>query len=286
MERVFTGLIPAIVTPFNHAGQIDFPSFIKILYRFKEAKIEQVVVSGTTGEGVTLTDKEFVSLIEAATEHKHNIIANVGTNNTQQSVLRTEQAKEAGAKAALVIMPYYNCPPLEGIIAHFRAIAEVGLPIMAYYHPKRTGVILTREELSQLLQIEGVLAIKDASLQFPNGLETQIFAGDDEVAIDYMAKGATGVVSVLANAFPKEMQQIITYANKGQYSTAQRALDVFKPLFVALKGTVNPQGIKGVLSSLGLCQNRLRLPLVPTTKVQQKSIEQAITLCTSKHSLV
>ena len=280
---MFCGLTTALVTPFDRQQKIDVSSYTKLLEHQVEHAVHQVVVCGTTGEGPTITEEEFILLVALAVERGLTVIANAGTNCTQMSVRRAHLAIEQGAQGLLVIAPYYNCPDVRGIMAHIQARCAVGLPVMFYYHPKRTGVQLGLEDLYRILSIPGVVAMKDASLEgtYTQRLREEVphvlqLAGDDLRVLDVMQQGGNGVVSVLSNAFPGTLRTIVQLGKEGEWERGRKNLAALTPLIQALSREVNPQGIKCLLGLLQRCENVLRLPLVPVTPQVKQEIKRTM----------
>lgn len=274
----------ALVTPFTKEGSIDFAAFRKLLWYQVQEGVEGLVICGSTGEGSTLSTQEQNQLITVAVESvgaKVPIIAGTGSNSTQEAVERTKLAKQAGADAALVILPYYNKPSLAGCVLHIQSIAACGLPIILYYNPGRCGSFFSAEQIASLLEIEGVVACKDSSGNIDYTAELirlsskPIFMGDDSLTFPGMGWGAVGVISVVGNLFPRFWTQCVHLALQGKMLEAREAFGKFALLGKALFLESNPVGIKYAMSLSGLCCSSLRLPLVEPQEKNKQAIEKA-----------
>ncbi|MCB1117923.1 MAG: dihydrodipicolinate synthase family protein, partial [Chlamydiia bacterium] len=199
----------------------------------------------------------------------------------KKSVERTRRAMELGANGCLVVVPYYNKPPVRGILAHYKAIASVGLPVIAYHHPGRTGVRLNSSEWKEILQIDGVVALKEASgdlglcQQLLNG-GARLLCGDDHLTLEMMQMGAIGTISVVGNVIPSVWTGMVHACKAGNWDVAAEKLDMCHGLLNALNTEVNPIAIKCVMSCLGFCENELRLPLVTAGADSEKAIRDAL----------
>ena len=269
---MFCGSIPALITPFNEKEQIDYPCLEKLLLLHLRSETSAIAIAGTTGEGPTLEDGEVQTLIpfcKNILKKKIPLLVGTGSNSTKKTITKTENALRLGADGALVIVPYYNKPTDAGCLEHFKRVASVGLPIVAYHHPGRTGKTMSVSSLVDLLAIPGIVSLKEASgdLGTTKGIlqknpKGKILSGDDPLAIEQIKIGACGSISILANLFPKEWSQLIQTALKGDF---QDALEKYRTLSKPLEKILcdgNPVGIKKAMHHHGLCKNIVRLPLV------------------------
>lgn len=283
---MFTGSIVAMVTPFLESGEIDFESVRKLVATHLLEGTDGLVVGGTTGEGPTLEEEEFSKLLAFVIKEvngKIPVIAGTGSNSTKKTVYLTKLAKEIGARGALVIVPYYNKPTDEGVIAHFAEVNKVMLPLIVYHHPGRCGIELDSETLIKLLKYEFVVGLKDCSKnksalrhvleKVPDAI---ILSGDDESSIEMIQRGAKGVISVMGNLLPSYWKNIIDNALLGNFLEAEKQYAVIKALVWAISLEVNPQGIKYALFEEGLCKNVLRLPLIPVRKETEEEIYESL----------
>lgn len=278
---MFYGSIPALITPFKNKGsEIDFKALEKLVSWHIKEKSDALVIAGTTGEGPTYSDDEYQEVLETvlkASDELIAIIATSGTNSTKKSVERTKIAKKLGAAATLAIIPYYNKPNFTGIVKHFEEIAQVGLPVIVYHHPGRTGISLSARELATLHNIENIIAIKEASDDpsltkeicsiYP---QAQIFAGNDDLTLEVIKNGGVGGISVIANLLPNLWHELLHNPEKHEVYAQ------IKPVIEAINLEVNPQGIKCAMSYAGHCENILRLPMVPVSKETESQITRAI----------
>ncbi len=264
------GTLTATVTPFLH-GALDLERLGRQIDRQVEAGVEGLVPAGTTGENPTLTLEEHGQVISAVCERvarRIPVVPGVGTNSTAESVLLAKAAKDAGADAGLVVVPYYNRPCGQGLVDHFRRIwDESGLPIVLYNIPSRTGTALTPEIYDRLMGVEGIFAVKESSgdLNLASHLlanhEVNVLAGDDALAVPMMAIGASGVISVAANVIPGEMKLLTDAALTDDWIQARNLHRKLFPLWRALFVETNPIPVKCALRLLGLDSGETRLPL-------------------------
>jgi 4-hydroxy-tetrahydrodipicolinate synthase len=276
---VFGPILTAMVTPFGADGGVDEAAAASLMRHLVEHGSDGIVVSGTTGESPTLTDDEKVALFRLAVDEMGDravIVAGAGSNDTAHSVHLTEAAAAAGVDAVLAVTPYYNKPPREGLIAHFRAIAGVGLPVILYNIPSRCVINLDPDVVAELAEVPGVVAIKQANADLEQAraildrTDLVLYAGDDNLLGPMAELGGAGVISVSSHLVGPEMREIATAAAEGDLETA-RAVDArLQQLYTALFVTANPILPKAALEMLGLIPSaRVRLPLVEATPVQR-----------------
>lgn len=267
---MFTGSIAALVTPFTEQGDIDFQSFDALIEWHIAEGTDALVLFGTTGEAPTLSVEEKEALCtraKAVARGRIPLIAGTGTNSTATSIQQTKMALHAKMDACLAVIPYYNRPSLEGCYLHFQAIAEVGLPVILYYHPGRTGTTLSPQSLAHIASLPGIIAIKEASgdARSVEALmrltDKDVLSGDDGLCVELMRKGARGVISVVANVVPRQWKALCTAALQGD-AKADALFCELKELCDALFLETNPQCVKYALSLMGKCTSHVRLPLV------------------------
>lgn len=287
MTGMFFGTGTAIVTPFKN-GKVDFQAFIRLISRQIRAKTDALVVAGTTGEASTLAESEKIDLVTCAKEQcadKIPVIAGAGSNSTKEAIQTAEIMEKAGADAILCITPYYNLANQAGLIAHFTAVADaVTIPVILYNVPSRTGVSLEAETAAELFKHPRIPGIKEASADFEKAARmtrlaldgAYVYCGNDSMTVAEMALGASGVISVVSNAAPKEMKNLTHACLNGDMEKAQRAHAFLTPLMDLMKLDINPIPIKAVLSVMGLIQNELRLPLTPISNENMKKIEAVL----------
>jgi 4-hydroxy-tetrahydrodipicolinate synthase len=270
---MFKGSIVALVTPFKSTGEIDFDTYGRLVDWHLDQETDGIVPCGCTGEAATLSHDEQKQCIRFVVERVRGripVIAGAGSNNTLEALSLTRFAKEAGADAALLIMPYYNKPTPAGQIAHFTTIAEgVDLPIVLYNVPSRTAMPMLPETVATLSKIPNIVAIKEAGgsvdqvSQILSECRITVLSGDDSLTLPMMAVGATGVISVAANVMPKRVAALCAEWSAGNSEAARRIHFELFPLFKALFIETNPMPVKAALARMGLIENRLRLPLTP-----------------------
>jgi len=275
--RELGGSMVAIVSPFRD-GAIDMAAFEALVAWHLEEGTSGIVVAGTTGEAATLHGEERELLSRKAVEicaGRAHVMVGTGTNCTRTSVELTRAAANWGVDSVLAVTPYYNKPPQAGLVEHYRAIAAVGLPVVAYDVPGRTGVTIAEETVKRLAEIENIVALKDATLDLERAgrLAKQtglvILSGDDAATLAMMRDGARGVVSVTANVAPAAMAKLCADLDEGVH---ERLAPVFKALFVES----NPIPVKWALARMGRIANELRLPLVPLARVHEATVEGAL----------
>jgi len=271
---MFKGAGTALATPFTSTGELDLAVFEQLIEQQLAANIQALVVGGTTGEGSTLTNAEFETLLETAvrvTAGRVPVIAGTGTNNTAQTIEKAQTAARLGADAAMLVTPYYNKTSQAGLVAHFTAVADaVDLPIMLYNVPSRTGVAISVETAVTLAKHPNIQAFKEASgdVSFMGELMTAlpadfaVFCGNDDQILPYMAWGAQGVISVLSNPYPAETQALAEALLANDYTAARRIQSDLMPVISALFSDVNPIPVKAALEEIGLAVGAPRLPLV------------------------
>jgi 4-hydroxy-tetrahydrodipicolinate synthase len=279
----------AIVTPFRKDFSIDFLSLEKLVKHVSENGIDYLVVLGTTGESVTLNKEEknaILNFIIETNDKKLPIIAGFGGNNTNEVVNCIKHYNFSGIDAILSVAPYYNKPNQRGLYAHYKEISEISpVPIILYNVPGRTSTNLSSETVLQLAHdFKNIIAVKEASGNFEQIMNISknrpadflVISGDDTITLPLIACGIDGVISVAANAFPAMFSNLVNLALKGKFKEAwdiqQKLLDIYNSLFV--EG--NPAGVKAALKIMGICQDFLRLPLVPVSKVTFNKLAKQI----------
>lgn len=270
---LFTGVCPALVTPFHESGSIDFDAFAKLIDYQISAGVDAVCVCGTTGEAATLTPHEQDELIEFCVRHvsgRVKVIAGTGSNSTAIAVEKSRRAQSFGADGLLVVTPYYNKATQAGLTQHYAAIAAAtDLPIILYNVPGRTGVSFTADTYQRLAQISNINGIKEASGNLSLVTRTReccpddfyIWSGNDDQVVPMMAVGAQGVISVASNIIPEIMVQISHLCLDSNFRSAAKLHIEYARLIDALFAEVNPIPVKAAMELLGICAGHLRLPL-------------------------
>jgi len=265
------GSLPALVTPFKD-GQLDLDTLKKLVEWHIEQGSHGLVPVGTTGESPTLTHEEHDLVVETvvqAAAGRIPVVAGAGSNNTAETVRLVKAAKAAGADAALVVTPYYNKPTQRGLIAHFLAAADCGLPIIIYNIPGRSVVDMSPETMGELAKHENILGVKDAPgdlARVPNqrlscGPDFVQLSGEDPTAIGFNAQGGIGCISVTANVAPALCSQMQEATLNGDYGAALALNDRLMPLHKAIFTEPGLVSAKYGMSLLGLCTDEVRSPL-------------------------
>jgi 4-hydroxy-tetrahydrodipicolinate synthase len=279
-------VLTAVVTPFRADGSVDLDGFKRLCGHLVETGSDGVVVAGTTGEAPTLTDEERLSLFAAAVEavgDRATVVAGTGTYSTAHSVHLTGQAHELGVDAFLVVTPYYSKPPVPGIVAHFRAIAEsTDRPIVVYNIPQRVVVNLEPETLAQLAEIPNVTAVKQATTdpgqarRILRETDLALYAGNDDLLLPFLELGGVGGILVYTHVVGQRVRDLVTRFRDGDVEGA-RAVDAeLRPVIEALAVTTNPIPVKAALAMLGQDVGGLRLPLVEATDDQKALIRATL----------
>jgi len=283
---MFKGSLPALVTPFAD-GQVDVAALKKLVNWHVDQGSHGLVPVGTTGESPTLTHAEHDLVVETIVNEAAGripVIAGAGSNNTAETVRLVKAAKAAGADAALVVTPYYNKPTQAGLIAHFTAAADCGLPIVIYNIPPRSVVDMTPDTTAELAKHEMIIGVKDATADLSRVPATRMrcgpdfvqLSGEDATALGFNAHGGVGCISVTANIAPKLIAQFQETTLAGDYAAALTQLDRLMPLHEAVFTEPGLVGAKYGMSLLGMCREDVRSPLVGLTDPTKEKIRAAM----------
>lgn len=282
---MYQGSFVALITPFNEHLEVDYSKLEELVEWHIDAGTDGLVIGGTTGEGIVLNDVEkdkvLICIIKQANK-RIPILMGTGCSDTRASVTRTKRAKELGADGCVVIVPYYNKPTEQGCFQHFYEIARVGLPLIVYHHPGRTGIKLTARLLSELATLPNIIGIKDCSgdlcltQDILDRCSTTMLSGDDILTYPLMQKGAQGTISVIGNLVPREWHRLVAACLNRDYDQALKIQMKYQKLNEALLLETNPQGIKYALSLVGRCDPYIRLPLVMPREETKIAIRQAM----------
>lgn len=275
-----------MVTPFKDNGEVDFESLVKVTRHISKG-VDYLVVLGTTAETPTLTDKESEAVLDTivnVNDKKLPIMLGVGSNCTRSVVEKIKAVDTSKVDAILSVQPYYNRPRQEGHYQHFAAIARATkVPVMLYNIPGRSGVNMEADTTVRIAtEFDTIFGIKEASGdidQMEHIIKASpkdfiVVSGDDSLAIPLISLGGDGVISVMGNALPLEMRQLISSALKGSFEEAKKIHDQLLGFFDLLFLDGNPAGVKGLMSYMGLLENNLRLPLVPATDSTMKLLKE------------
>jgi len=285
---VFGRVLTAMATPFDESGAVNWEQVTALAKRLVDNGSDGIVVAGTTGESPTLSDEEKIRLFRAVKEAvggRAVVVAGTGTNDTKHSIHLTKEAERAGCDGLLLVNPYYNRPPQDGLYAHFRAIAEsTRLPCMLYNIPGRTGVNCLPETIARLADVPNIAAVKEASGSLDQVSDIRrrtkkdflIYSGDDSLTLPILAVGGTGIVSVASHLVGREIQQMVRAFEQGEVAQALqlhlRLLPLFKVLFI----TTNPVPLKAALNMSGISVGKPRLPLVEATAKEKEQIQAVL----------
>ena len=276
-NNIFKGLGIALITPFKKDGSVDYEALERVIDYQLNNGADFLCILATTGETPCLTADEKVAikqLVVKLVAGRIPIVMGCGGNNTAAVVEELKNTDWSGIDGILSVCPYYNKPSQEGLYQHFKAIAKASpLPVILYNVPGRTGINLKAETTCRLAHdCENIVAIKEASGSLeqvddiiknrPDGFD--VLSGDDALTFPMVASGAAGVISVIGNALPKEFSRMIRYEFRGEYEPARRIHHKFTELYQLLFVDGNPAGVKALLHEMGMIDNELRLPLVPT----------------------
>lgn len=269
------GSLVAIVTPMHADGSLDLPGLRKLIDWHIAEGTDGIVIVGTTGESPTVSVDEHCELIRVTVEHTAKripIIAGTGGNSTSEAIELTRYAKEVGADASLLVVPYYNRPTQEGMVQHFKKIAEaVDLPAILYNVPGRTVADMSNDTILRLAAIPGIVGVKDATGNIGRGSDLirlapssfAVYSGDDPTAMALMFCGGKGNISVTANIAPRAMHDLCAAAIACRVTEAVAINNRMLPLHNKLFVEPNPVPLKWAMHELGLIEAGMRLPLVP-----------------------
>jgi 4-hydroxy-tetrahydrodipicolinate synthase len=290
MTRPVLGeLLTAMVTPFADDGTVNHESARRMARHLVDTGSDGLVVCGTTGEGPTVNDREKLELFETVVSEAGagaSVVANTGSYDTHHSVALTRSALAAGVDGFLVVTPYYNKPPVDGIVAHYEAIAEAaeGRPVIVYNIPQRVVLNLEPDLLARLSEIDNVIAVKQATADLDQarsildhgGLE--LYAGNDDLLAPFLRLGGAGGICVASHIAGRRMREMVTAARGGDLDRTDAIDRELQPLYDVLSITTNPIPLKAALNLLGHDVGGLRLPLVEADAAQTATLQAALEL--------
>ena len=287
-EPIFTGACPAIVTPFDQSGAVNYDRLAQLIDEQIAGGVDAICVVGTTGECSTLTLREHIAVVHFCVKHVNHrvkVVAGAGSNDTSAAVYLSQHAEESGADALLHVTPYYNKCSQEGLIRHYEYIADrTELPIILYNVPSRTGVSFTAETYKVLAQNPKINGVKEASgnlnlithTRCLCGDDFYIWSGNDDQVVPMMSLGAKGVISVASNVAPKLMADITHLCLEGRFEEAARLQLDHMELMDALFCEVNPIPVKAALNLMGKDVGGLRLPLCDISAANLERLRAAM----------
>lgn len=284
---MFKGVFTALVTPFNRSGEVDFERLKDLVNQQIEGGVNGIAPVGTTGESPTLNMKEHMKVVEtaiAAADGRVKVIAGTGGNATEEAVELTRQAKKAGADGTLQVTPYYNKPNQEGLYRHFTAVADIGLPVVLYNIPGRTGREIAIDTVVRLAEHPDIVALKEAGgsvdrvSKLVQVCDLDILSGDDTLTFPMMAVGGSGVISVASNLMPAEVSAMVQAALEGDWPRAAELHRTYHALFDALLSLdTNPIPIKTAMAMAGQIEEVFRMPLCETSDAVRAQIGELLT---------
>ena len=284
---MFSGSMVALVTPFKN-GQVDWPSLEALVEFHLNNGTNGIVPCGTTGESATLSHAEHDEVIRTvikAVNKRVPVIAGTGSNSTDEAVRLTKEAERSGADGALMISPYYNRPTQEGIYQHYKKVAsEVGIPLIVYNIPGRTGSKIEPETLARLAEIENVAGVKEATGSVDQAIDVirlcgdrlAVYSGEDSLIYSLMSLGGKGVISTVANVAPRQTAQLAEACLAGRWDEGRKLQFQLIPLIRSLFIETNPIPVKTALALMGKCGGELRLPMTPMAESNLQHLRVAL----------
>jgi 4-hydroxy-tetrahydrodipicolinate synthase len=288
MRTPWTGCGTALVTPFTRDGAVDEAAVKRLAKRQIDAGVHFLVPCGTTGESPTLSEDERVRMVELIVEEAAGrvpVLAGAGGYDTRDVIQTAQRMKRAGASGILSVTPYYNKPTPEGLFQHYSAIAgEVGLPVIVYNVPGRTGCNVDVATLVRLSAVPGIAGVKEASGNITQMVQIcgavpkdfLVLSGDDALTLPLMSVGGHGIISVAANEVPGEMSRMVERAEQGDFAGARRIHAELLPLMLVNFIESNPIPVKSAMAALGLLEEVYRLPMVPPGEASRAKIRQVL----------
>ncbi len=285
---MFRGVITALVTPFDENLNIDFESLENLIEFQKENGVDGILIFGTTGESPSITDEEFVRVLEFVKRYRDDIpvLVGIGSNNTQKTVEKARKILEMGYENALVVVPYYNKPNPTGMYVHFSRVAETGINVMVYDVPGRTGTFIKPETLRKLQENHrNILSLKYASSDFDRlaqhlinaRQDFTVLSGDDNLTVPMISIGVQGVVSVASNVYPAVVKEMVSSALDEDFKTARELHFKLYPVFRALFVETNPVPVKHALYKKGIIKSpAVRPPLGELAAQSKETVEKAL----------
>jgi 4-hydroxy-tetrahydrodipicolinate synthase len=281
----FKGTYTALITPFYRDESVDFDALEQLVERQIEVGVEGIVPVGTTGESPTLRPDEHLKVIERVVRvsaGRCKVIAGTGANSTAEAVELTLAAKAFGVDGTLQVTPYYNKPNDEGLICHFSAVADLGVPVVLYNVPGRTSREIPISVVAELAQHPHVVSVKEAAgsvervSEILNVCSLEVLSGDDVLAVPMIEAGACGVISVASNVIPRQLSEMIRTALAGKMDEARVIHQQWAPLFDDLFIDTNPIPVKAAAAMLGMADEVYRLPLCPMQSALRDQLQQTM----------
>lgn len=287
LREQFRGTGIAIVTPFLEDGAIDWEAYKKLIHFWIENKVEYLVVLGTTGESATIHGEEkqaVFSFVKNEVAGRLPLVAGIGGNDTAEVIEGFKKFNLEGYSAILSVSPYYNKPNQEGLFQHYKALdAATPLPIIMYNVPGRTGMNVSADTTIRIArECKNIFATKEASGNFDQvnqiikykPAEFMVISGDDPITLPMIAAGAEGLISVVANAYPKEYAEMVRLCMDGKFAEAQQLHYKYTDIIASMFTEGSPSGVKAYLSEMGLCKNTFRMPVWPVSEKHMEKIRE------------
>ena len=287
---MFKGSNVALVTPFKN-NKLDEETYIKLIHFHIENGTNGLVPAGTTGESPTLSHGEHEKVIELCVQESNGklpVFAGTGSNSTEEAISLTTHAEKIGANGALIVTPYYNKPTQEGLYQHYKAINDsCGIPIIIYNIPGRSVIDMSVDTMARLYELKNIVGVKDATGDLNRvdqtlkkmGKEFIQLTGNDDNALEFNKRGGEGAISVTANIAPKlcsDFQKFSKSKNDNEINESERLNELLKPVHQAMFVESNPSPVKYAAKLLGLCDDKVRLPLVEVTVSNKEIIKKAL----------
>lgn len=285
---IFGNVLTAMVTPFKSDLSVDYAMAEKLAAHLCANGSDGLVLHGTTGESPTLTHEEEFELyrvVKKAVGGKYKIVAGTGSNSTATTIKSTKKAEEIGVDGAMIVVPYYNKPPQEGLYQHFKAVADnTSLPLIIYNIPGRTSKNMETETVARLAKIKNYVAVKEASgnldqvaaVRKATPKDFLIYSGDDNLTYPILERGGIGVISVASHLVGKDINQMVSLFLAGKKAEAKAIHDKLMPLFDAIFVTTNPIPIKAALEMIGFAVGGLRLPLIEANQKEKDTVKKVL----------
>ena len=284
---MFKGSLPALITPFKN-GEVDEEGFRAFVEWQIEEGSDGLVPCGTTGESPTLSHDEHKKVTEICIDQAKGrvpIVAGAGSNSTTEAIELTEHAKGAGADAVLVVTPYYNKPTQKGMYEHFKAVQDVGLPVIIYNIPPRSVIDMSVETMAELAKLPNIVGVKDATadlMRTPltkaalNGTDFCFLSGEDGTAVPYLASGGHGCISVTANVAPRQCADMQRAWREGDLATCMDLQDRLTPVHDAMFCEASPGPVKYAAELIGKCASEVRLPITEISDGAKEKVRSAL----------
>ncbi len=286
---IFEGAGVALITPFTDSGEVNFPKLSELLEEQIAGGTDAIISCGTTGESSTMTHEEHIEVVRytcQAVKGRIPVIAGAGSNSTKEAVHLSKEAEKAGADGLLLVTPYYNKATQNGLIAHYKAIAQaVDIPILLYHIPGRTGVTMKPETIVSLCrEVPNIVGVKEASgnfssiatmMQLADGC-VDLYSGNDDQVVPLLAMGGKGVISVLSNVAPRQTHDMCRSFFDGDVKKSLELQLAAVPLISQLFCEVNPIPVKAAMNLMGKCVGPMRMPLTEMEPAHQEALAAAM----------